>query len=201
MLSSNYGIYGPSFELVEHEAREPGSEEYLHSEKYEVRHWDVDRPDTLRHFVARVNGIRRDHPALHRNRNLRFHASDNEALVCWSKRTDTADDVVLSVVTLDPDHPQSSWVHLDMDALGLDWDDTFTVHDLLTDANYTWRGPRNFVKLDPSSVPAHVFEVRRTTNTESPPALNATGEGSDAGETRHPPTGRSGGTGRIGDAP
>jgi starch synthase (maltosyl-transferring) len=200
MLSSNYGIYGPSFELVEHEAREPGSEEYLHSEKYEVRHWDVDRPDSLRHFVARVNGIRRDHPALHRNRNLRFHASDNEALVCWSKRTDTADDVVLSVVTLDPDHPQSSWVHLDMDALGLDRDDTFTVHDLLTDANYTWRGPHNFVKLDPSSVPAHVFEVRRTSSTESPPALGAAGEGSDAGGTRHPPTGRSGRTGRIGDA-
>jgi starch synthase (maltosyl-transferring) len=168
MLSSNYGIYGPPFELAVQEPREPGSEEYLHSEKYEVRHWDVEAPESLRHFLARLNAIRRDHPALHRNRNLRFHTTDNDALVCWSKRTDAGDDVVLSVVSLDPTHPQSGWLHLDMSELGLEWNGAFVVHDLLTDAKYTWHGEHNFVALDPSSVPAHVFEVR--------PAVGATDE-------------------------
>ncbi|MBV8951428.1 MAG: alpha-1,4-glucan--maltose-1-phosphate maltosyltransferase [Actinobacteria bacterium] len=167
MLSSNYGVYGPPFELTEHEPREPGSEEYLHSEKYEIRHWDLDRPDSLRHFIARINAIRRAHPALHRNRNLRFHHTDNDALVCWSKRAESADDVVLSIVSLDPQHPRAGWVDLDLGALGVAWDEPFVVHDLLTDAKYTWQGARNFVSLDPSSVPAHVFTVRSRHDAES----------------------------------
>ncbi len=173
-LSANYGIYGPAFELMEHVAREPGSEEYLHSEKYEVRHWDLDRPDSLRWLIARVNAVRRAHPSLRRDRNLRFHPTDNDTFVCWSKRTDGAvpgawgagDDVVLGIVSVDPHNRQSGWVHLDMPALGLDWEDSFEVHDLLTDAHYHWNGPHNFVALDPGSVPAHVFEIRRTTPRE-----------------------------------
>lgn len=178
MLSSNYGVYGPAFELQEHEPREPGSEEYLHSEKYEVRHWDLDRADSLRHFVARVNEIRRAHPALHRNRNLRFHATDNDALVCWSKRTDTGDDVVLSVVSLDPHNQREGFIDLDLAALGVGRDEPFVVHDLLTDAKYTWHGARNFVALDPSSVPAHVFSVHRA---DAEADLDAEARAVDAG--------------------
>ncbi|HEX4776585.1 MAG TPA: alpha-1,4-glucan--maltose-1-phosphate maltosyltransferase [Acidimicrobiia bacterium] len=164
-LGANYGIYGPAFELMEHVPREPGSEEYLHSEKYEVRNWDLDRPDSLRWLIARVNAVRRAHRALQRDRNLRFHPTDNDAFVCWSKRTDACDDVVLGIVSVDPHNRQSGWVHLDMPALGLDWEEPFEVHDLLTDAHYRWNGPHNFVALDPGSVPAHVFEVRRITAT------------------------------------
>jgi starch synthase (maltosyl-transferring) len=184
-LAANFGVYGPVFELMEHTPREPGSEEYLHSEKYEVRHWDLDRPDGLRWFMARVNGIRRAHPALQRDRNLRFHGSENDAFVVWSKRTDDSRDVVLSVVSLDPYHPQSGWVHLDMEALGLGWDDTYEVHDLLTGAHYTWHGAHNFVGLDPSSTPAHVFELRAISSARPTPDEGAEAV-PDSAEAREP---------------
>ncbi len=157
--SASYGIYGPPFELMLREPREPGSEEYLGSEKFEVHHWDLDAPHSLRHFIALVNGIRRAHPALHRNHSLRFHGIDNDQLLCWSKRSDDGTDVVLTVVNIDPWHVQSGWVDLDLEALGLDPDAPFTVTDLLTNAHYTWHGRTNFVQLDPASVPAHVFAV------------------------------------------
>jgi starch synthase (maltosyl-transferring) len=169
-LSANYGIYGPVYELQERTAREAGSEEYLDSEKYEIRHWNLDRPDSLRHLIRRVNAIRREHPALQRDDTLRFHGVDNDMIVCWSKRTpnpDSADgpgdagdgDVVLFVVNLDPMHVQSGWTALDLGALGVGDGDHFAVHDLLTDARYHWQGPNNFVALDPATVPAHVLAV------------------------------------------
>jgi starch synthase (maltosyl-transferring) len=166
-LSANYGIYGPTFELQERVAREEGSEEYLDSEKYQVRHWNLERSDSLRHFIAHVNRVRREHPALRRDDTLRFHHIDNDQLICWSKRDPadagaTPNDVVLVVVNLDPQHTQSGWVHLDLDELGVDADVPFDVHDLLTDATYTWRGPHNYVSLDPGSVPAHLFTVLET---------------------------------------
>jgi starch synthase (maltosyl-transferring) len=163
-LSANYGIYGPLFELQERTAREEGSEEYLDSEKYEVRHWDLDRGDSLRHLIGLVNTIRREHPALQRDDTLRFHGVDNDVIIAWSKRAtgkDGADDTVLIVVNLDSMHPQSGWTALDLGVLGIDPDAPFEVHDLLTDARYVWRGPANFVALDPATVPAHVFAIRR----------------------------------------
>ncbi|MCU1464653.1 MAG: alpha amylase catalytic region [Actinomycetia bacterium] len=158
-LSAHYGIYGPVFELQERAAREPGSEEYLDSEKYQIRHWDNDRPDSLRHFLARLNEIRRAHPALQRNDSLRFHDIDNGQLLCWSKSWGS--DHVLVVVNLDPESVQSGWTSLDLSRLGVGWDDDYVVRDLLTGASYDWRGPHNFVRLDPASVPAHVFAVER----------------------------------------
>jgi starch synthase (maltosyl-transferring) len=160
-LASAYGVYGPAFELFEHTAREPGSEEYLDSEKYEVRHWDLDRPDSLRPLLTRLNAIRRSHPALQSNRTLRFHDVDNENLLCYSKRDAATRDVVLCVVDVDPRQRQAGTVHLDLEALGLPAGAPFRVRDLLGGATYSWRGADNYVELDPLALPAHVFSVER----------------------------------------
>ncbi len=157
-LSANWGVYGPAFELMERTPREPGSEEYLDSEKYEIRHWDVHAGYSLAPFLARLNAIRRAHPALQHLTTLRFHGVENEQMLCWSKTC--GDDRVVCVVNLDPWTAQSGWTQLDLDALGLGDDEPFVVHDLLTDAKYDWRGARNFVLLDPAAVPAHVFAIR-----------------------------------------
>jgi starch synthase (maltosyl-transferring) len=173
-LSSNYGIYGPAFELQEHVARQEGSEEYAHSEKYAIRNWDRERPDSLAGFIGRVNRIRHENPALHHNRTLRFHHCANDALLCYSKtwlvdpgcylgegvtHAPSDPNAVLVVVNLDPTYEQSGILELDLAALGLDPGRPFDVHDLLTDAHYQWQGPSNFVRLDPSGVPAHIFRV------------------------------------------
>jgi starch synthase (maltosyl-transferring) len=165
-LASNYGIYGPSYELCEHEPR-PGVEELARNEKYQVRAWDLDRAGSLRHVIARLNRIRRAHPALHGNRTLRFHATDNELVVCYSKHTADRGDTVLVVVNLDPHHVHRAWLTLDLAALGLAADEGFQVHDLLGDARYTWRGPRSFVELAPDQSPAHIFEIRRFVRSEN----------------------------------
>ncbi len=160
-LGASYGIYGPPFELQEHTAREPGSEEYSGSEKYEVRHWDLARPDSLADLVARVNLIRRSHPALQHDRTLRFHRVDNERILAYSKRSigDAPKDSVLVVVNLDPVHTQSGWVEVDLRELGVEESPAYVMHDLLTDARYRWERNRNFVMLDPSGIPAHVLAV------------------------------------------
>ena len=169
-LAANYGIYGPAYELMDHVAR-PGSEEYLDNEKYELKIWDLDRPDSIRHVIARVNQIRRRHPALQHDRTLRFHPTDNEQVICWSKSERDASlgdpgDVMLMVVNLDPHHVQSAWVALDVAALGVDADRSFQLHDELGDAYYLWHGPHNYVQLDPASTPAHVMAVRKHARTE-----------------------------------
>jgi starch synthase (maltosyl-transferring) len=163
-LSSNCGIYGPAFELMEHEPLRPGSEEYLNSEKYQIRVWDLDRDDSLAPVITQMNKARHAHQALQRNRNLVFHGADNDMIVCYSKAQGS--DVILTVVNLDPHHVQSAWVHLDTDAIGVQHEGQFQVHDLLTDRRYLWSGPDNFVHLDPAGVPAHVFSVERQTRTE-----------------------------------
>jgi starch synthase (maltosyl-transferring) len=165
-LGANYGIYGAAFELCENRAREPGSEEYLNSEKYEIKHWDLDAPNSLKDFIARVNQIRRENPALHHDWCLRFHSVTNEQLVCYSKHTENHADVILVVVNLDPHHTQSGWVELSTEALDLPLDAHYQVHDLLSDSRYLWHGRRNFIELDPSVVPAHIFRVRRRVRTE-----------------------------------
>ncbi|MDQ1519005.1 MAG: hypothetical protein QOI55_78, partial [Actinomycetota bacterium] len=145
-LSATYGIYGPAYELMLHDPREEGSEEYLDSEKFEMRHWDLDAPWSLRHFIARVNAIRREHPALQRNASLRFHGVDNDQLICWSKRSADGRDVVVTVVNIDPWNTQAGWLDLDLGALGID-SPSYGVTDLLTNARYDWHGPNNFVQL------------------------------------------------------
>ena len=165
-LSASCGIYGPVFELGENEAREPGSEEYLHSEKYEIRHWDRSRADSLSEFIGRVNRIRRSNPAFQNNSSLRFHEVDNEQLICYSKHEEDLGNIVVVVVNLDPHHRQSGWLDLDFASLGFDRDIPYQAHDLLSDARYLWHGPRNYVELDPNVAPAHVFVLRHKLRTE-----------------------------------
>ena len=144
-LSASYGIYGPVFELQEHIARQPGSEEYLRSEKYEIRSWDLGSPTSLAEFVASLNLIRREHEALQFNDSLRFHGTDNDALIAYSKaRVDRPNgselDVVLVVVNLDHRHAQTGWVTVDLRALGFVENLPYVARDLLTGAHYVWRG-------------------------------------------------------------
>ena len=165
-LGATYGIYGPAFELCETQPLEFGREEYLNSEKYEIRHWKLDEPWSLSDFIARVNRVRRDNLALHQDRSLRFHAVDNENLVAYSKATEDGSDAVVVVVNLDPHHRQSGWIDLDLATLDVDDNRTYQMHDQLSDARYLWRGRHNYVELDPNVVPAHIFRVRRHARTE-----------------------------------
>ena len=165
-LCSNYGIYGPAYEHLEASPRDPGSEEYLDSEKYELKSRDLQRADSLAAFIGRVNRIRRDSPALHANDSLRFLSVDNEQLIAYAKTSPALDNVVICVVNLDPHHTQSGWVSLDLSAFGLAADTPYQAHELLTDAHYLWHGERNYVSLDPQRVPAQIFRLRRRVRRE-----------------------------------
>jgi starch synthase (maltosyl-transferring) len=165
-LGASYGIYGPAFELCEARARTPGGEEYLDSEKYELRHWEIERADSLRAFIARVNRVRRENPALQTNDGLRFHRIDNDQLIAYSKESLDRSNVIVAVVNLDPHHTHSGWLELPVADLGLDPDQPYQVHDLLTEARYFWTGTRNFVQVDPAVVPAHLFRLRKRIRTE-----------------------------------
>ncbi len=165
-LGASYGIYGPPYELLESRARERGGEEYLDSEKYQLRHWDLAAPHSLRDLIALVNRVRRENPALKTDATLRFHPTDNEQLLCYSKTAESADNTIVAVVNLDPHHVQSGWVELDLARLGLDAGRPFQAHDLLTGARFLWSGSRNFVQLDPQHTPAHLFRVRRRVRSE-----------------------------------
>ena len=166
-LGASYGIYGPPFELCVGQALRHGSEEYLDSEKYQVRRWDLGSPGNLRDFITRVNQARRQNPALHDDRSLRFHQTDNDQILCYSKSTPEFSNVIVVVVNLDPYHAQSGWVRLSSDALGLGaGGESYQVHELISDARYLWSGDANFVMLDPFVCPAHIFRVRKKTKTE-----------------------------------
>ncbi|MCW2706570.1 MAG: hypothetical protein JWM22_412, partial [Frankiales bacterium] len=158
MLSPTYGVYA-GFELYEHVAVRPGSEEYLDSEKYQLRPRDWSQP-SLAPYLTTLNRVRRQHESLHWLRNLTFHDVDNDFVMAWSKRTgDGADDVVLVVVNLDPHGTREATVRLNMPALGLGWEDQLLVRDEITGDEWTW-GQANYVRLDPFVEPAHVFTVR-----------------------------------------
>ncbi|MCX7824988.1 MAG: alpha-1,4-glucan--maltose-1-phosphate maltosyltransferase [Verrucomicrobiae bacterium] len=165
-LGASYGIYGPAFELCERQPREPRSEEYLNSEKYELKHWELSRPDSLAPIIARVNRIRRESRALQFDHNLRFHGVDNEELICYTKHTPDQSEIILVVVNLDPHHKQSGWVSLPVQELSIDPGKPYQVHDLLNSARYVWHGSRNYVELDPQIMPAHIFRVRRLVRSE-----------------------------------
>ncbi|HVE49994.1 MAG TPA: alpha-1,4-glucan--maltose-1-phosphate maltosyltransferase [Casimicrobiaceae bacterium] len=165
-LCGNYGIYGPAFELLEHRPREPGSEEYLDSEKYQLRHWDLARADTLAPFIARINRARHDNVALQGDAKLAFLTIDNDELIAYARYTPDRSNVLVVIVNLDPHHAQSGWVTLDLEALEIDEDRSFQVHDLLTDARYLWNGVRNYVELDPARAPAHLLLLRRRVRSE-----------------------------------
>lgn len=167
-LGANYGIYGPAFELCEAEPIKPGSEEYLNSEKYELRAWPIDRADSLRGLIGKINRIRRANPALQSDANIEFHPVDNLAqqLLCYSKRTDDFSNRIVVVANLDPHAPQAGMVHLQLDRLGIAPDQPYQMHDLLADKAYVWRGNEAFVQLAADGVPAHIFRVRRWLRNE-----------------------------------
>jgi len=165
-LSASYGIYGPAFELMQNRPREPGSEEYLDSEKYQLRHWRLDRADSLKDLIARLNRIRRENPALHTDWNLRFLEIDNDQLIAYAKTDAGGEDTIVTIANLDPHNAHSGWLELPLADFGLKADRPYRMHDLLSGASYLWQGPRNFIRLDPEGVAAHVFRVRRHVRTE-----------------------------------
>ncbi len=168
-LSAAYGIYGPAYELMEHSAREAGGEEYLDSEKYQLRHWDIERADSLKDYIARLNHIRRENTALQTDWNLRFHPVDNDLLLCFSKSSVTDTDhsnTIVVVANLDPHHAQSGWIELPLEDLGVEVQHPYQAHDLLSGARFLWQGPRNFVRIDPQSSPVHILLLRRRLRSE-----------------------------------
>lgn len=165
-LGASYGIYGPAFELCDHRAREPGSEEYLDSEKYEIKNWNFDSPDNLTETIARVNRIRRENPALHTNDTLHFHPVDNEQILAWSKHTPDGSNIILIAANLDPHHVQTGWIDFNLESSGIRFADNFQAHELLTGARYLWHGNRHYLELNPAFVPAQIFRIRRRIRTE-----------------------------------
>ncbi len=165
-LSSLYGIYS-GFELGENVPLHPGSEEYLDSEKYEIKVRDWDAPGNLKDFITRINQVRRENPALRLYKNLRFHGCDNGQLICYSKATPDLNNVVLVVVNLDPHQAQEGYLYLNLEPLGLAPGQRFQVQDQLAQGAqaaqsvYTWQGPHNYVRLDPQKEPGHLFVVKR----------------------------------------
>jgi len=157
----SYGIYS-GYELGENEPASPGNEEYLYSEKYEVKHRDWNQPGSLAPLITRVNAIRRDHPAFAELGGIHFHYAHNDQLMVFSRRTPDRSDVVLVVLNLDPHNPQSGTLWLDLAELGMPADEPFLGHDELTGETYTWQGPAPYVLLHPTRQPAHVLHVRRT---------------------------------------
>ncbi len=159
-LSPLYGIYS-GFELCENVPVRPGSEEYLHSEKFEIRVRDWQAPGNIDADVRAINRIRRENPALQQHTTLSFHTSENERILFYRRGLPDGTNDLLVAVNLDPHHAEESMVHVPLDALGIPASEAFVVHDLLTDERYTWRGERNYVRLDPAERVAHVLRVER----------------------------------------
>jgi starch synthase (maltosyl-transferring) len=162
MMSPSYGIYS-GYELFENVPVRPGSEEYLDSEKYQLRPRDylgaIERGDSLAPFITRLNEIRRAHPALRWLRTLKFHNSENDAIIVFSKSDPDSGDTILVVCSMDPHHTREGWIHLRLDWLGIDWFTSFTATDLISGDGYEW-SEHNYVRLDPYR-PAHIIAVHR----------------------------------------
>jgi starch synthase (maltosyl-transferring) len=165
-LGASYGLYGPPYELFEATPVAPGKEEYLDSEKYQLRRWDWDAPNVFREFIALVNRVRRENPALQFDHRLRFYECDNDQILFYGKTAPDLSNVVLVVANLDPHHVQSGTVRVPLTEFGLAPTDAYQVQDLLTGAHFLWHGERNYVSLDPQSAPAHVLRLRRKARTE-----------------------------------
>jgi starch synthase (maltosyl-transferring) len=157
-MAPSWGMYS-GYELYENEPASPDNEEYLYSEKYEIKHRDFVRAYSLEALITTINTIRRNHPALQRLRTIRFHRSDNPRIIVYSKVSDDGGDVVLMVVSLDPHQTQEATLGLDLGALGLPWDRPFAAHDELSGERYVWTGPNPYVKLEPWARVAHVLHL------------------------------------------
>jgi starch synthase (maltosyl-transferring) len=166
-IGANYGIYGPAFELLEHQPLRHGSEEYLNSEKYEIRQWDLKRGDSLRPMLARVNKIRNENEALQNDWSLRFHPTDNGQLICYSKESEDRSNLLVIVVNLDPHYKQSGYVTLPLDDLEIPLDRPYEAEDLLSGERYLWHGARNYVELNPAHTSGHILKIHRRLKVET----------------------------------
>jgi starch synthase (maltosyl-transferring) len=164
-LGANYGIYGPAFELGENVPAKPGSEEYLNSEKYEIRHWDRAASHSLAPLITQLNHIRRDNPALHSDRSLHFHPTDNPNILSYSKSS--GGNTILVAISLDPFQEQAGWIDLDLKQLAIPHNENFEIEDLLTGVGYTWHDRSNYVSLKPDVMPAHIFRLVRPSSGET----------------------------------
>ena len=164
-LAGSYGVYGPPFELCVSDAL-PGSEEYRDSEKYQIRHWDLERPGHIRDTIARVNEIRRECPALTSGEETHFYPVSDEHLIAYGRMARAEGDPVVVVVNLDPHHPHQGWLELPLERLGIEENESFQAHDLLGGGRFLWQGRSNYVSLDPRAMPAHIFRIRRRIRTE-----------------------------------
>jgi starch synthase (maltosyl-transferring) len=160
-LSPSWGVYGPAFELLEHTAVREGSEEYLDSEKYQLRTWDLDRDDSLAPLLARLNRIRHEHRAFRNLHTLHVHACEDPGILCFSKTDPAGGRPVIVVVNLDPFNRHSAFVDIDLAAIGLPYGADYDVVDQLGGVTYRWSGNMNYVDLAPWSASAHVFTVHR----------------------------------------
>ncbi len=163
-LSSSYGIYS-GYELAENEAV-PGTEEYLNSEKFEIKPRNSKNPAHIRGFITRLNSIRKNNPALADNRRLAFYPVDNEQVLFYGKSTEDLTNIILIAVNLDPHNVQEGWLEVPLESLHIDEGEVFQVHELLMDNRFLWQGRKNFVRLDPTLSPAQIFLLRRKLRTE-----------------------------------
>ncbi|MDZ4797127.1 MAG: alpha-1,4-glucan--maltose-1-phosphate maltosyltransferase [Bryobacteraceae bacterium] len=165
-IAANYGIYGPAFELGEGRPLRQGGEEYLESEKFQLRKWDIDHKDSLRVLIAQVNRIRRENSALQHDTTLHFHSIDNEDLLAFSKRSPDGSSIVVVVINLDPRGTPEGDLKLSADDLGLDPNRALQMHELLSGTRTIWRAPGMHIVFESGSLPARIFAVRRPVRSE-----------------------------------
>jgi len=166
-LSSNYGIYGPPYERFTNQAVS-GKEEYLNSEKYEIKQWkNEDIKESTRDFISRINQIRRENPALQMTNNLKFYHVDNDNLLYFGKVSEDLSDIILIVVNLDPHYTQSGWIQVPLSAMGIEPDQPFLAQDLLGGGQYIWQGEYNYVELNPNILPAHILKIKKKLKKET----------------------------------
>jgi starch synthase (maltosyl-transferring) len=157
-MSSNYGLYGPVYEFGINE-QFPGKEEYMDNEKYEIKHWDWKRLTRIGEMMARVNKMRKEHPALQDTYNIAFAQTTNEQIICYVKLDAVTGDTLIIVVNLDAWNTQSAMVHIPLAMLGIENSIGYQIKDLLSGDSYTWHGGENYVQLNPHEMPAHIFQV------------------------------------------
>lgn len=164
-LSSNYGMYGPAYELCEHIPVAEGKEEYRDSEKYEIKRWDLDRPGNIRAEITKINRIRKENKALRQTSNVTFvridasAGNEHQLLTGYLKRSDDDSNLILTVVSLDPHQTQSGWLRFPLELFGLHYQHRFTVEELMSGNRYDWNGEWNYIEIRPHSMPAQIFRI------------------------------------------
>ncbi|MCU7495222.1 MAG: alpha-1,4-glucan--maltose-1-phosphate maltosyltransferase [Ignavibacteria bacterium] len=164
-LSSNYGIYGPSYEICNNTGIED-KEEYLNSEKYEIKHWDRNKSGNIKDIIKKVNIIRKENSALQTTFNIEFYDSDNRYLLCYGKVSEDKSNIIVVVVNLNFFHKQSGSVKIPIKKLGIPEKQSYLVHELLSDKRLMWQGSENFVELDPETSPASIFKIYKRLKRE-----------------------------------